>query len=134
LADKDEGERHINRITAVNLPFADFTPIEAYAAEHARAARYIGSIRVQKETKDIDKGYLKKLCESTGVKVREVKGTLKVEQGSIMDFLGVLDRRVYQVELVKGSPESFRAASRIRIGNTSVEYSRLPNTRHTRHA
>ena len=31
----------------------------------------------------------------------------------------MLDRRLYEVELVKGSPESFRAASRSRIGNTS---------------
>ena len=44
-------------------------------------------------------------------------------EGSIMDFLGVLDRRLYEVELVKGSPESFRAASRSRIGNS------LPNLR-----
>jgi hypothetical protein len=35
-----------------------------------------------------------------------------VDKGSIMDFLGVLDRRLYQVELIKGSPESFRAAAR----------------------
>jgi hypothetical protein len=36
-----------------------------------------------------------------------------------MDFLGVLDRRLYEVELVKGQPESFRAASRSRIRKTS---------------
>lgn len=102
-----------------DLQFVDFTSIEAYATRHPRAARYIASIRVQKETKNIDKAYLKKLCESTGVKVQEVKGKLVVEEGSIMDFLGVLDRRLYQVELVKGSPESFRAASRSRIGNTA---------------
>ena len=39
-----------------------------------------------------------------------------MDDGSVMDFLGVLDRRLYQIELVKGSPESFRAASRSRIG------------------
>jgi len=37
----------------------------------------------------------------------------------MIDFLGVLDRRLYQVELIKGSPESFRDASRSRVGNTS---------------
>jgi hypothetical protein len=30
-----------------------------------------------------------------------------------MDFLGVLDRRLYQLELVKGSPESFRAGKAV---------------------
>jgi len=49
------------------------------------------------------------------VKIREEKGKIVVEDGSLMDFLGVLDRRLYQVELVKGSPESFRASSRTRI-------------------
>jgi hypothetical protein len=108
--------KNIKAIRA-DLPFVDFTPIESYAADHPRAARYLASIRVQQETKDVDKSYLKKLCERTGVKVQEIKGQLVVEEGSIMDFLGVLDRRLYQVELVKGSPESFRAASRSRIGN-----------------
>ena len=63
----------------------------------------------------IDKTALKKLCASTGVKIREEKGKIVVEDSSLMDFLGVLDRRLYQVELVKGSPESFRASSRSRI-------------------
>jgi hypothetical protein len=47
--------------------------------------------------------------------VHEEGGKLVVDPKSIMDFLGVLDRRVYEVELVKGSPEPFRATSRSRI-------------------
>ena len=101
-----------------DLPFVDFGPIESYATHHPRAARYLASIRVQQETKNIDKNNLKKLCEHTGVKVQEVNGKLQVDEGSTMDFLGVLDRRLYEVELVKGSPESFRAASRSRIGSS----------------
>jgi hypothetical protein len=102
-----------------DLPFIDFAPIESYASHHPRAARYLASIRTQQESKNIDKTYLKNLCQHTGVKVTEVKSKLQVEESSIMDFLGVLDRRLYEVELVKGQPESFRAASRSRIGNTS---------------
>lgn len=98
-----------------DLPFVDFSSIESYATSHPRAARYLASIRVQKEAKNIDKTALKKLCASTGVKIREEKGKIVVEDGSLMDFLGVLDRRLYQVELVKGLPESFRASSRSRI-------------------
>jgi len=110
-----------NNIKAIraDLSYVDFTSIEDYAKHHPRAARYLASIRIQQETKNIDKGYLKKLCKKTGVQVSEVNGKLVVDEGSIMDFLGVLDRRLYQVELVKGSPESFRAASRSRIGDTS---------------
>jgi hypothetical protein len=103
------------RAVKADLPFVDFGPIESYANQHPRAARYLASIRVQEETKNIDKSKLKALCQNTGVKVTEVKGKLQVEESSIMDFLGVLDRRLYQVELIKDSPESFRAASRSRI-------------------
>jgi hypothetical protein len=102
-----------------NLPFIDFGPIESYARQHPRAARYLASIRTQQETKNVDKANLKNLCQRTGVKVTEVKGKLEVDENSIMDFLGVLDRRLYEVELIKGQPESFRAASRSRISNTT---------------
>jgi hypothetical protein len=63
----------------------------------------------------VDKAYLKKQCKSTGVQIQEANGKIVVDPASILDFLGVLDRRLYEVELVKGSPESFRAASRSRI-------------------
>jgi hypothetical protein len=98
-----------------DIQFVDFSPIQTYAATHPRAARYLASIRIQKETKNIDKANLKKLCANTGVVISEVNGKLIVDEASIMDFLGILDRRLYQVELVKGSPESFRAANRSRI-------------------
>jgi hypothetical protein len=104
------------KVIQKDLPFVDFTSVQEYASEHPRAARYLASIRAQKEASNIDKAALLKLCDNTGVKVQDVKGKLVVEPTSIMDFLGVLDRRLYQVELVKGSPESFRAASRSRIG------------------
>ena len=98
-----------------DLPFVDFAPIEAYAFKHPRAARYLASIRVQQETKNIDKASLKRHCANLGVEVKETKGVLVVEADSIMDFLGVLDRRLYQVELVKDAPESFRATGRSKI-------------------
>jgi Domain of unknown function (DUF4868) len=97
------------------IKFVDFECIGTYASTHPRAARYLASIRAQERTKNIDKESLKALCVNTGVLFEEVNGKLIVAQGSIMDFLGVLDRRMYQVELVKGSPEPFRAANRSSI-------------------
>jgi Domain of unknown function (DUF4868) len=107
------------KVIQSDLPFVDFSPIQEYASKHPRAARYLASIRVQKEARNVDKASLLKLCENTGVKVQEIKGKLIVDDASVMDFLGVLDRRLYQVELVKGSPESFRAANRRKIGSGS---------------
>jgi GTP:adenosylcobinamide-phosphate guanylyltransferase len=105
--------KNIKAIQA-DLTFVDFGPIQTYAMQHPRAARYLASIRSQ-ETKNIDKTNLKKLCKSTGVNVSESGGKLVVKEESIMGFLYVLDRRLYQVELIKDSPESFLAASRSRI-------------------
>lgn len=98
-----------------DLAFVDFAAVQDYAGAHPRAARYLASIRAQKETKNIDRNSLKKLCKDTGVEVKESKGKLVVASGHIMGFLEVLDRRRYELELVKGSPERFRAASRRKI-------------------
>ena len=98
-----------------DLPFVEFDGIETYASKHPRAARYLASIRTQQETENVDKANLKDLCQRTGVIFTEKKGKFVIDEGSIMDFLGVLDRRLYEVELDKGKPESFRAASRSRI-------------------
>lgn len=98
-----------------NLGFIDFDGIGQYAAKHPRAARYLASIRGQDETKNIDKALLKKLCKETDVKVKTVNGKVTVNPGHEMGFLEVLDRRRYEVSLVRGKPERYRAASRRKI-------------------
>ncbi len=99
-----------------DLKFVDFSSIQEYASEHSRAARYLASIRTQ-DMKNIEKSALKKMCEATGVEIQQAKGKIIVPESSIMDFLEVLDRRRYEVELVKGSPERYRAGSRRRLEN-----------------
>lgn len=100
-----------------DLAFVDFGGIEEYAGKHARAARYLASIRGQEETKNIDKTALKSLCKRTGVEVKESKGKVTVSAGHEMAFLEVLDRRRYELELVKEKPERYRAASRRKISD-----------------
>lgn len=98
-----------------DLTFVDFDAIEAYAAKHSRAARYLAFVRAQAETKAIDKAALKRLCKNTGVELSESKGKISVSAGHEMGFLEVLDRRRYELELVKGQPERFKAASRTKL-------------------
>lgn len=98
-----------------DLAFVDFDGIETYAGKHPRAARTLASIRGQAETRSIDKSLLKKLCAQTGVEVTESKGKVIVTDGHEMAFLEVLDRRRYEVSLVKEKPERYRAASRRKI-------------------
>ena len=103
------------RAIGKELDFVEFKGIEEYASKHPRAARVLASIRGQRETKHIDKALLKKLCKQTGVEVGDSKGKVKVASGHEMGFLEVLDRRRYEVNLVKKHPERYRASSRRKI-------------------
>lgn len=98
-----------------DMPFVDFVTIEQYASSHTRAARYLASIRGQKENRNIDIYALKRLCTETGVQIQDVDGRIAVASGYEMAFLEVLDRRRYVLELIEGSPERFKATGRIRI-------------------
>lgn len=100
---------------AKDLVFVEFKGIEAYAGKHPRAARYLASIRGQEETKNIDKALLKQLCKRTDVEITELKGKVVIAAGHEMGFLEVLDRRRYEVSLVREKPEQYRAASRRKI-------------------
>ncbi len=100
-----------------NLKFVEFATIGEYASKHPRAARYLASIRAQGEMKNIDKSALKKLCKSTGVELSDSKEQITVQEGHVMGFLEVMDRRRYELELVKGVPEQYKAASRSRLRN-----------------
>jgi hypothetical protein len=101
-----------------DLSFVEFGGITEYASKHPRAARYLASIRAQKEMKDIDKRALKNLCKKTGVDVDDANGKITVKDSNIMGFLEVLDRRRYEIELVKDKPERYRAPSRQKLSNS----------------
>ena len=97
------------------MPFVAFASVRSYAETRIRAARYLTSIR-QHNLRDIDMDALEQLCVSTGVRVEKVNGRISVPGDEVMGFLEVLDRRRYGVELVRESPEFYRAASRQKVG------------------
>jgi hypothetical protein len=103
--------KNIERIKN-ELTFVDFDGISEYVGNHPRAARYLASILMQEEITGINKDSLQKLCEKTEVKVSEANGKLIISRGSEMGFLEVLDRRRYELELISGKPEKFKAGSR----------------------
>jgi hypothetical protein len=108
-----------SNITAIqqDIPFVDFASIEGYAQRHTRAARHLASIRSQQETQNLSQALLKKACKTHGVELRVRNGRLTILQGSEMNFLDILDRRMYEQELVEGSPERYRAGSRRKVGS-----------------
>lgn len=98
-----------------DLTFVDFANIQEYASKRPRAARYLASIRTERLAESIDRHALQKLCNDTGVGISEANGKIMVEDGHVMAFLEVLDRRRYELELVQGAPEYFRADGRRRL-------------------
>jgi hypothetical protein len=98
-----------------DMPFVDFSSIEVYAGSHTRAARHLASIRSQRETQNISQALLKKACKTHGVDLQVRHGQITVLAGSEMNFLDIVDRRMYELELVEGSPERYRAGSRRKI-------------------
>lgn len=110
-----ESVPEIVKVIQNDMPFVDFRPILEYATKHPRAAPYLASIRSQEENKNIDRKRLIDHCKATGVDVHLEGDKIVVAKGQEMAFLEVLDRRRYEVELVEGSPERFRATSREKI-------------------
>jgi hypothetical protein len=100
-----------------DLRFIDFTNISKYSSEHPRAARYLSSIRSLGETTNLNMKHLVRQCENTGVEIKVEGEKIYVEEANIMAFLEVLDRRRFQIELVAGTPESYKAASREKLNS-----------------
>lgn len=98
-----------------DMPFVDFSSIKTYAGNHTRAARHLASIRSQQETQNISATLLKKACKTHGIEFHVKNSVISIASGYEMEFLDVLDRRMYQLELVEGSPERYKAGSRRKI-------------------
>lgn len=97
------------------LDFLDCTNIQDYASKRPRAARYLASIQTGRQAENVDKHLLKHWCDNMGVEVSEYNGTITVQDGHVMSFLEVLDRRLYGVELIPDGTEYFRAANRRKL-------------------
>lgn len=102
------------------LPCVSFDTIIEYAGAHPRAARYLASIRSQQEVARIDRQHLIDACAATGVSINTEGEQIVVGERNIMGFLEVLDRRRYEVTLVRDEPEQYRAPSRTRLGGAAA--------------
>ena len=97
-----------------DIPFVEFSNIEEYASTHPRAARYLASIRAQRSV-GVEFRALRDLCRSTGVEIDCMNGMITVAEDQALGFLEVLDRRRYQINLIRRGSEQFRASNRRRI-------------------
>lgn len=95
-----------------NLPFVDFTLISAYASTHSRAAKVLASIRSEGEAIDVSRERLIAACNECGAEVEIDRDRIRPRAGHELNFLYVLDRRLFRVQLVEGRIERYQAGSR----------------------
>jgi hypothetical protein len=95
-----------------HLPFVDFTRISAFASAHSRAAKVLASICSEDEANDVSRERLIAACNECGAEVEIDQDRIRPQAGHELNFLYVLDRRLFRVQLVEGRIERYQAGSR----------------------
>ncbi|MDC0610224.1 DUF4868 domain-containing protein [Vibrio sp.] len=95
-----------------SLDFIDFDNIRDLVGRSKRAARLVISVSSRDDLDQISEDNIIELSERTGVELVEDDGLLRPRDGEEIEFLEVLDRRRYVVELIDGNQEAYRAPSR----------------------
>jgi len=103
-----ESVEHISE----ELDFVDFSTLSGYVSERTRAARLIAAIRSRNNISGISQAKLESYCSKMNLNLIRENGRIRPEEGSEMDFLKLLDRRLYYVSLIDGVDENYEAEAR----------------------
>lgn len=105
------------RDIAASIHFVDFSNIELYSKNHPRAARYLASIRSESEAQGVTKRSLELQCTIMGIPVQpdSASGKIRVPDDRVLDFLELLDRRLYDDPLIPNSGGHYKASSRTKV-------------------
>jgi hypothetical protein len=102
------------------LGFVDFSGVAQFVATHRRAARLIGSIRMRNDLSRTSAERVKRRCRENGIGFTMVKGKIQPDEGAEMEFLELLDRRRYHVDLA-GEEELYVAPNRRPVRDQSKQ-------------
>jgi len=98
------------RISCVN-----FTAFADFVSKSKRAAKLVASIKSRDDLEHTSLNKLKGLCDTLGINYQEENGQIIPSENQILDFLYVLDRRQYDIDITDLQPEIYVAASRKQI-------------------
>lgn len=115
-ADMDEhiaacAAANVDRISA-DVTCVDFTGLRDFVSKHKLAMRLVAAIKSRDDLMKISLKRLKTSCLANNVEFTAKNGRLIPNEGSEMDFLLLLDRRHYTLELIEMQPETYQASSR----------------------
>lgn len=102
---------NVDRI-AEDVTCVDFTGLKVYVSKHKLAMRLVAAIKSRNDLAKISVNRLKASCKANDVSFATKNGKLVPNEGSEMDFLLLLDRRLYTLELIEDEPETYQASSR----------------------
>lgn len=98
------------RVTCVN-----FTALTSFISHSKRAAKLVASIKSRDDLERTSMEKLKNLCNVLRIDIQEENGQILPSENHILDFLYVLDRRQYDIDITDLQPEIYVAASRKQI-------------------
>lgn len=95
------------RITFIN--FAHLAPL---VQRNKTAARLISSIKGRQDLEQTNEQLLLEKCRLHNISINQVNGLIVPDDAQLVEFLQVLDRRLYNYDLISSQPEQYLAASR----------------------
>lgn len=112
-------DRHIAMSAATNVATisqavtcVDFSGIGDYVAEHKLAMRLVAALKIRADLSQISLKRLRASCKQNDIPVTVRDNKLSPTAGYEMDFLLLLDRRLYTLTLIDQHPETYQAAAR----------------------
>ncbi|TMU20392.1 DUF4868 domain-containing protein [Halomonas sp. ATBC28] len=98
-----------------SLGYVNFESIKNAVNSYKRAARLVFAVSQRTDIDSIDKEKVVYYAGSSNVGIDvDESGVITPKDGQEIDFLEMLDRRIYNVEFIEGETESYRAYSRKR--------------------
>jgi hypothetical protein len=102
---------NVDRISE-DIACVDFVGLKEFVSKHKLAMRLVAAIKSRNDLAAISLKCLKASCKANKVEFVVKNGMLVPGEGSEMDFLQLLDRRLYTLILIEKQPETYLAASR----------------------
>lgn len=103
---------HYSKSIASELSFVDLEKITEYSKKHIRAARLLASISMRDDLRRMVKAKLDLYARTHRISITEVDGKFAPADGQELNFLKMLDYRLYSVDLTEDGPQLFEAESR----------------------
>ena len=94
------------------INFINFAHLAPLVENSKSAARLVSSIKSRQDLEQTNEQRLLAKCVQLGIAMTQVDGMMVPQDDQFIDFLRVLDRRIYDYDLILDLPEQYIAARR----------------------